>query len=80
MAAGDSCVTLMSLVKLGLARLETDGDGYSWFERKLKPRVSVGADVMLVLGKGLAIDAASPMVSALCISGNLEPLKSCPRV
>lgn len=69
----------MSPEKLGLARLETDGEGYSVFGLKVNVRSSdIGADVMLALGKGEGMELVMPIDRPVCISGN--PKNSCPRV
>jgi len=68
MAAGES-LAVMSPGKLGLGRLEMEGDGYSagggrnWNERR-----SAGADVTADRGMLLPIDCANPTGSELCIS------------
>jgi hypothetical protein len=80
MAAGESWdERLMSPEKLGLARLDTDGDGYSILgPRNVKGRFSVGAEVMLVLGIDVCIELVKPTGRVPCISGSLPPKKSCP--
>jgi len=78
MFAGESWEErLLSPEKLGLARLETDGEGYSVLGLKVKVRCSdMGADVMLDLGRGEGIEFVMPIGRLVCISG--KPKNSCP--
>lgn len=82
MFAGESLEErLFSPEKLGLARLETDGEGYSVLGLKVNvPCSDIGADVMLALGSGDGMEPAMPIGKPVCISGIPRNSCPCPRV